>query len=112
MLDVVATPQSAPDAPLPATATGALRCWLDAHRREPASQVEVHRAMRLVADAAHRGGVRIEQVILTLKDAWATLSAAGPVGAGRELLDSVITACIQEYYDRPAPDGSAAAPSS
>jgi hypothetical protein len=52
---------------------------------------------------AHRNGVRVEQLVIAIKQGWASLHSehprvrsAGPDG----LLNQVITLCIDEYYAR------------
>ena len=95
--------------PLP---TRVLRSWLQAQRRATMSggivgTAEVRRAMRLVADEAHRRDVRVEQVIVLLKQLWGSLSpeatAAGLAelrpGSDRELMEQIVRVLIEEYYD-------------
>jgi hypothetical protein len=57
--------------------------------------------MRALCAEAHRHGVRVEQVIVLLKQLWAALPADGTSesrSASREGLEEIITACIDAYY--------------
>ena len=110
---------SPPGSPLPSGATTALRCWLQTQRRAHAAGAElrtadVRRALRPVCDAARHRGARVEQVIVLLKELWATIppdelregrGRAYP-DARREVLDGIVRVCIEEYY---APDSDVAA---
>jgi hypothetical protein len=92
-------------------ATTALRRWLDAQRLAraagaPVDPADGRRVMREVCDEAHREGARVEQLIVVLKQAWATLAPA-PAGDGwssawrvgdRETLADLISLCIEEFY--------------
>jgi hypothetical protein len=106
------------ESPLPAGATTALRCWLQAQRRRHAAGAElraadIRRALRPVCDEARQRGARVEQVIVLLKELWASLppdEAVDGRGRGytdtrREVLDGVVRVCIEEFYA--APDGDA-----
>jgi hypothetical protein len=99
-----------PTGPLPAGATAALRSWLQAQHRAHATAADVHtadvrRALRPVCAEAHRRGVRVEEVIVLLKELWATLppdpDRDGFRDARREVLDTIVSTCIEEYYASP-----------
>lgn len=100
--------------PFPVSATTALRSWLQAQRRTHAADVgfrtaDVRRALRPVCDDARRRGARVEQLIVMLKDLWATIppdsGGNGHSSADREILDGIVRVCIEEFY---APQGPAA----
>lgn len=67
------------------------------------SRNEVCRAVRNLCEDAHRKRVRVEQLVIAIKQGWSDLHndhprarSAGP----DELLNQVITLCIDEYYGR------------
>ena len=97
--------------PLPAGVTSALRSWLDEqHRAQRSNDASVatvradegtRRAMRQLCAEARRHGVRVEQLIVLLKQLVATIHAtvgAEERHAARELLDGIIWVCIEEFY--------------
>jgi len=62
---------------------------------------EVRGALRDLCENARENRVRVEQVVIAIKQGWSSLHsdhprtrAAGP----DELLNQVITTCIDEYY--------------
>lgn len=96
---------------LPASVTSALRPWLAeqyrAHRSTGGSISAIRadeatrRAMRQLCDAAHQHGVRVEQLIVLVKQLWATLPATAGAEdrhAAREALDGIVWVCIEEFY--------------
>ncbi|MBA2683748.1 MAG: hypothetical protein H0U66_04600 [Gemmatimonadaceae bacterium] len=74
----------------PTTAEGAMRAGN-----------EVRRALRGLCDDARGNGVRVEQVVIAIKQGWSSLHSDHPrsrsVGPDA-LLNQVITLCIDEYY--------------
>ena len=107
-----------PSRSLPAAAHAALRAALGAQLRlsppdEPVSTVRLRRALRLLCDDARARGVRVEQLVVTIKQAWNSLpEAAWRPGddRGTELLRRVVSVCIEEYYaERRAADLPASA---
>jgi hypothetical protein len=59
-------------------------------------------AARAVAGDAHRHGVRAEQMLIALKEAWAVLGEVRePAGTAerRRLLSRLVTLAIYEYYE-------------
>jgi hypothetical protein len=106
------------DCGFPASTLGALRCWLQAQRRLSAARgrsdpAEVRRVMRGLAERAAERDLLVEQLIVLLKELWASLPASpalDDVGAWyerdrRAVLDDIIRVCIEEYYAQPAPRG-------
>jgi hypothetical protein len=91
---------------LPAAAHAALRAALGAQLRrspldEPDSTLRLRRALRLLCDDARARGVRVEQLVVTIKRAWHSLpEAAWRPGddRGTGLLRQVVSVCIEEYY--------------
>ncbi|MDQ2765930.1 MAG: hypothetical protein M3Y30_02130 [Gemmatimonadota bacterium] len=62
---------------------------------------EVRRALRTLCDDAHTHGVRVEQLVIAIKQGWSSLHSDHPRtrAAGPDsLLNHVITRCIDEYY--------------
>jgi hypothetical protein len=64
---------------------------------------DVRRTLRDLCDNARSNHVRVEQIVIAIKQGWSSLHsdhprtrAAGP----DELLNLVITLCIDEYYAR------------
>ena len=79
----------------------ALQSRIATHPRDDAG---FRRALRLMSEDAHRRGVRAEQVIVALKEAWRSLPEVQtlPAGGPRDtVLEGVITMLIEEYYARP-----------
>jgi hypothetical protein len=76
----------------------------DAGRQETArAGGEVRDALRDLCDDARANGVRVEQLVIAIKQGWSTLHgerartrAVGPDA----LRNQVITLCIDEYYSR------------
>lgn len=103
---VASTPAPHPDATLPprmASGPGvvALRCALQAQLRGEWPDGALRRALRLMCDEAHRNGLRAEQLLVVVKDAWRSLPEVSqlPTGGTRErLLSRVVTMCIEEFY--------------
>jgi hypothetical protein len=63
---------------------------------------DVRGALRDLCDDARRHQVRVEQLVIAIKQGWLSLHSdnprarsAGPDG----LLNQVITSCIDEYYE-------------
>ncbi len=78
-------------------------------REEPPSNEEgvaragrdVLSALRDLCDDAHRNRVRVEQLVIAIKQGWSDLHNDHPRmrSAGPDaLLNQVITLCIDEYY--------------
>jgi hypothetical protein len=97
-------PALAPGLLLSQSATGALRCALQARLRSPLppdqADAALRHALRLVCAEAHRRALRPEQLIVALKQAWATVPEAQqlPLGSRRVALDHVVTLSIEEFY--------------
>jgi hypothetical protein len=69
----------------------------------PRAGDDVRHALRELCDDARRNQVRVEQLVIAIKQGWLSLHtehprvrSAGPDG----LLNQVITLCIDEYYAR------------
>jgi hypothetical protein len=86
----------------------ALRSALQAQLRGEWPDGALRRAIRVMCDEAHRNGLRAEQLLVILKDAWSSLPEVArlPTGGTRErLLDRIVTMCVEEFYgshDTPA----------
>ena len=79
----------------------ALRSALQARLRGWLEDGELRRAIRLLCDEAHRRGMGAEQLLVMLKQAWASVAGTSnfPLGPERdELSKRVITMCIEEFY--------------
>ena len=101
------TPRTIPESTIAALRELLLRMM----REEPQSAADgtthasedVREALRELCDDAHRHHVRVEQIVIAIKQGWSSLHSerqrarsAGP----DELLNQVITLCIDEYYAR------------
>jgi hypothetical protein len=103
--------------PLPPSTSAALRSWLDAERRAHVaagvagySTAEDRQLLHEACEEARRRGVHVEQLIILVKQLWATLpsraaGAAGSAGRGedwrgreREALEGIVRVCIEEFY--------------
>jgi hypothetical protein len=68
------------------------------------SNGELRLALRDACDRARNAGLRAEQLLLVLKEAWYELSERQRllgVDADSAALARVVTACIEEYYQGP-----------
>ena len=80
-----------------------LRSLLAQERREDEPTGDLRLALRDICDRARNDGLRAEQLLLALKDAWREL----PERRGLPRFDAdaafarVVTACINEYYHSP-----------
>lgn len=81
-------------------ADGVLRRAARAPRPEVGTDPRVRELMRQVCDVAHERGLRAEQLILFLKDAWWKLPDVRrlPRHDTGEMLARTITVCIEEYF--------------
>ena len=64
---------------------------------------DIRDALRTLCEDAHRSHVRVEQLVIAIKQGWSSLHSENPRGrsAGPDgLLNQVITLCIDEYYAR------------
>ena len=64
--------------------------------------LDLQRAMRALCDDARRQGMRAEELIILFKKTWQArpeLRNMSREASGR-LFDSVVTMCVEEYYDR------------
>jgi hypothetical protein len=62
---------------------------------------DVRGALRDLCDEAHRNHVRVEQLVIAIKQGWTSLHSEHPRARSAgpdELLNQVITLCIDEYY--------------
>ena len=81
----------------PAYAAATLRTAL----QERSPGWDLRRALRAMCDVAHREDLRVEQLLITLKQVWHTLPEARELPSGRErneILARIISTCIEEYY--------------
>ena len=91
---------------LVAAADAALRTTLGSGTRAPQRDGEVagprlRLAVRALCDEAHRRGAHAEDVIIAVKQAWASLGElTAPPGELRraEILRHFISVCIDEFY--------------
>ena len=64
---------------------------------------EIRSALRELCDDARRNQVRVEQLMIAIKQGWTSLHSEHPRvrSAGPDaLLTHIITLCIDEYYAR------------
>ena len=81
-------------------ALAAVRCLLQTHVRRPLSEPSLRQALRLLCDDAHRRGMRAEQVLVLLKQAWLSLPENDPPHGilHADRLARVVSLCIEEFY--------------
>jgi hypothetical protein len=71
---------------------------------------DLRTALRRVSEDARRSGLRAEQLLMLIKDVWATHPVAAsraPSVHGDARLNYVITTCVDEYYGHIAGDHEA-----
>ena len=101
--DLPLTPRNFSDATVEA-----LRRALRAKPDGPPSGGDLRRAVRLLCDEVRGKGLSAEQLLVSFKELWQSLPEAGQLPFGpmrREVLDNIITMCIEEYYATPEPQG-------
>ncbi len=62
---------------------------------------DLRRALRTLCDLAHRENLRVEELLLLLKQAWQSLPEVRDMPPGRErqdLLSRIVSMCIEEFY--------------
>jgi hypothetical protein len=102
---VTSTPKLAPSPPRPELTEAALAALREALRGCAAGQsceLALRGAVQMVCREAHRRGMRVEHLLVTMKTAWQHLPEvrALPLDASRSrLLEHVISMCIEEYYE-------------
>jgi hypothetical protein len=67
----------------------------------PHAGAEVRDALRDLCDDARRNHVRVEQLVIAIKHGWSSLHSERPRARSAgpdDLLNQVITLCIDEYY--------------
>jgi hypothetical protein len=81
-------------------AATALRAALQGHLRQPVPDQALRRALHALCADARARNLRSEQLILIFKQVWASLPDIQNRSGNRrqELLDRVVTICIEEYY--------------
>ncbi len=65
------------------------------------SEAELRRDIRAICRDAHNQNMRIEYLIVAIKDAWRTLPEARTLpesSQGRDFLDHVVSLCITAYF--------------
>ena len=80
---------------------GALRRALLAPPDSAEGEVELRRTIRALADAARGRGLRAEQLVVALREAWTTLPEARaitPRSRRAEVAAHLVGVCIDEYY--------------
>lgn len=62
---------------------------------------EVRRALRALCEDARANRVRVEQLVIAIKQGWSSLHSEHPrtrAAGPDEMLNQVVTLCIDEYY--------------
>lgn len=79
---------------------GELRSALRGHVRLPVSDLDIRRVMRSMCIEARGQELRVEKVILLLKNIWQHMqdSEGLPASSRNDILDRFVTICIQEFY--------------
>lgn len=78
----------------------ALRSALQGQLRQPSADHSLRRALRALCIEARTRELRAEQLILLFKGVWHTLpeSRGKDTRKKQEMLDRLITICVEEYY--------------
>ena len=79
----------------------ALRSAVQAHLLDQSSNGDLHRAVRVICDEAHRSDMRAEQLLVAFKQVLASIPEIQQLPSGsvrNDLLDPIVTMCIEEYY--------------
>ncbi len=73
--------------------------------RQPLGSGEVRDGVRELCEDAHRNDVRVEQLVIAIKEGWISLHGDRPRSRSDGpdlLLNQVVSRCIDEYYARAA----------
>src|ERR1700733_8327546 len=99
------TPRTIPESTIAALRELLVRMVRDEPERNAEGAVragdDVRRALRALCDDARAAGVRAEQLVIAIKQGWSSLHSDRPRARSDgpdELLNQVITLCIDEYY--------------
>ena len=97
------TPRTIPESTIAALRELLLRMTREEPQTGGASHAsdELRGALRELCDDARRNEVRVEQIVIAIKQGWTTLHSENPRARSAgpdELLNQVITLCIDEYY--------------
>jgi hypothetical protein len=99
------TPRTIPESTIAALRELLLRMMRDESQPEAEGMahagVNARAALRELCDDAHRNHVRVEQLVIAIKQGWSSLHSERPRARSAgpdELLNQVITLCIDEYY--------------
>jgi hypothetical protein len=78
----------------------ALRAALQGHLRQPVPDHTLRRALHALCIDARARNLRPEQLIVIFKQVWSSLPEIQNRSGNRrqELLDRIVTMCIEEYY--------------
>jgi hypothetical protein len=101
------TPRTIPESTIVALRELLLRMMRDEAQPDAEGMVhlgeDVRGALRNLCDDARRNYVRVEQLVIAIKQGWSSLHSERPRARSAgpdELLNQVITLCIDEYYAR------------
>jgi hypothetical protein len=104
---------SAPAAGYAAFTTPALRTALQAQLRAQHDREapELRRFALLVCTEAHRRGLRVEEVVVLLKQTWLSLPESGHPARTTHatVVEHLISLCIEEYFRGPRGDAASRA---
>lgn len=91
---------SVPEIQFSERAGTALRSALQGHLRQPVPDETLRRALSALCADARARNLRPEQLILIFKQAWTSLPEfeSGSRNQRQELLDRIVSICIEEYY--------------
>jgi hypothetical protein len=81
--------------------SSAIRTALQAHLRGAGGDTSMHRALSIVCRETRGAGVRVEQLIIAVKQAWWSIPETREVAdtdESQRALDRIVSACISEYY--------------
>ena len=92
----------APQEALSLSTVRALRRLLHAFRDGWLVEARLADAARMIAEDAHRDGLRAEQMVIAIKDVWSELPevrGSAQVVDVQRLLSQLVTRCIHEFYE-------------
>ncbi len=115
-VDTPLTPRTIPESTIAALRELLVRMVGDEPERNAEGALraggDVRRALRVLCDDARANCIRVEQIVIAIKQGWSSLHSEHPRARSAgpdELLNQVITLCIDEYYGDSGTVGSGVA---
>jgi hypothetical protein len=103
------TPRNIPESTIDALRELLVQMVRDEPERTPSGAIRagdaVRRALSALCEDAHQNNVRVEQLVIAIKQGWSSLHSERTRARSEgpdELLNHVITHCIDTYYAKHA----------